>query len=139
MRSLDILWGWDGANQQWLSYIPSRQTNSLTSVESGKGYWIHLSGPDLLLIQGNPGSSVISLAAGWNLIGYNGTDAAASAASLGNISGKWTTVWGWEAGGWSAKHESLSLPGTIVPLEKFYRQKAYWVRIRPNMATTWSQ
>ncbi len=40
---IESIWGW--SDGQWLSYVPNRQVNSLTTFEPGKGYWIKMKQP----------------------------------------------------------------------------------------------
>ncbi|HIJ86606.1 MAG TPA: hypothetical protein HPP97_02855 [Desulfuromonadales bacterium] len=37
---IESIWGWSSG--QWLSYVPNRQINSLTTLEPGMGYWIKM-------------------------------------------------------------------------------------------------
>jgi hypothetical protein len=40
---IESIWGWNSG--QWLSYVPNRPANSLTSLEPGMGYWIKMKQP----------------------------------------------------------------------------------------------
>ena len=40
---IESIWGWN--NGQWLSYVPNRPENSLTTLEPGMGYWIKMKQP----------------------------------------------------------------------------------------------
>ena len=40
---IESIWGWK--DSEWLSYVPNRQVNSLTTFEPGMGYWIKMKQP----------------------------------------------------------------------------------------------
>jgi hypothetical protein len=133
-----IVWGFDNATQEWLKYKPTGTGNTLVAIESGKGYWIYMDEQGTLTISGISGSKTIALSESWNCIGYNGQDNTSVSTALQSINGKWFIVWGWEAGTWSAKHESMtSMP--VATLSILSKGKAYWILIKPGMGTNWTQ
>lgn len=42
---IESIWGWSSG--QWLSYVPERAANSLTTLEPGMGYWIKMKQPSI--------------------------------------------------------------------------------------------
>jgi hypothetical protein len=40
---IESIWGWSSG--KWLSYVPNRAVNSLTTLEPGMGYWIKIKQP----------------------------------------------------------------------------------------------
>jgi hypothetical protein len=58
--------------------------------------------------------------------------------SLGSLAGKWNIVWNWINNIWYGKHFIYpGVPGQ--PLATFDKEKAYWVRMRPEQEANWSQ
>ena len=45
--------------------------NSLNEVIPGRGYWIDMDQPGILVFQGTAPTTAILLREGWNLVGYN--------------------------------------------------------------------
>ena len=77
---IDSVWTFDAFTGQWYVYRPSSPgTSNLDSVDSGMGYWVLALDENVLAIGGALFSPITtppsrSLKAGWNLIGYYGTD-----------------------------------------------------------------
>jgi hypothetical protein len=140
--NLTIVWAWDAATQTWLKYRPSGSGNTLTTFDSGKGYWLYMSTSAKLPITGSNGSNSVTLADDWNLIGYNGTDGTTLTTGLQAIAGKWVTLWGWEDGTWFL-HDLIipdsHLPEGLSPLTLFNQGKAYWIKVKQGQAGNWPQ
>jgi uncharacterized delta-60 repeat protein len=137
--ALAVAWGYNNGTKAWLRYRPGDAESALTTIDSGKGYWLYLTSPATLIVEtGTSASQSISLSAGWNLAGYAGRDGRNLTDALSGISGKWSLIWGWGGGDWSAAQEgqgSLSVPSLL----KLYQGRAYWLRVKPGMATSWNQ
>jgi hypothetical protein len=138
---VDIVWGFDAGTQQWRRHIPSGTGNTLETMESGAGYWIHMTGDGLFTMETwGPPSSTVSLSQGWNLLGYAGTDGVPVATSLSELTGMWSLAWNWTEGVWYLNSEiPIILPPGIQPLSVFHRGKAYWIKINPGQAGEWVQ
>jgi len=56
----------------WKTYRPGSSVNDLTSIDNTMGFWINITEPNVnLTVSGyEPDSTIISLYAGWNLVGY---------------------------------------------------------------------
>ena len=137
-----IVWGYDNNTKAWLKWKPSTSTSTsastLTSIESGNGYWIYMDQPGTInMTNWTAQSTTVSLTEGWNLIGYNGTDDTGVATALNSINGKWTIIWNWDSGTWYAKHASSLNNITTQPLNSLYQGKAYWIKMKG--AATWQQ
>jgi hypothetical protein len=137
-----IIWGWESASRQWVKWRPSGgASNTLSSLEAWKGYWIYTDEPGSIEMAGWEWASsrTVPLSDGWNLTGYSGLNNADADTALGTIRDRWNMVWGWESGLWYGKHPAiLTLPAPIEPLSSFGKGKAYWVRIRQGQATDWT-
>ncbi len=74
------VWTYDAITNQWYVYNPSSpSTSNLDTMEPGNGYWVAAYNPSVLEIAGSLFSPITTppdkaLKAGWNLIGYYGTD-----------------------------------------------------------------
>jgi hypothetical protein len=128
--NVGIVWGYDTANRSWLKYKPGA-TSSLTVMESGKGYWIYMTGSGSISMTNwaAPQSSG-GLYPGWNLIGYSGSDGAQVTVVTSTISDPWSIIWNWTAETWYAKHATLDLSPHTQPITNFYQGKAYWINVK---------
>jgi alpha-tubulin suppressor-like RCC1 family protein len=132
------VWGWDNQAQTWTYYFPGQSNNTLTTIQSGKGYWIYANTGTTLVVPGTTASSFVHLYEGWNLIGYNGTDSAQVLTELNSITDKWSIVWTWDSGVWSGKDKTIAvLP--VSALTGFNVGKAYWIKVKQGQATDWTQ
>jgi hypothetical protein len=139
LNKVASVWGWDSQNQHWLKFLPEGgQQNTLSTIESGKGYWIFVHEPVSFTMTGQGSVTTLPLAEGWNLIGYNGIPNTAATIALSTIAGKWSIMWAWESGNWSALHATI--PQLPVPqLMNLGPGKAYWIRIKSGQACNWQQ
>jgi hypothetical protein len=136
-----VVWGWDNQNRAWKRWRPSGGiSNTLTSLETGKGYWTNMDASGSVNMGGwaSPPSTIVPLSEGWNLVGYQGSKGTAVDQALSGIAGRWSVIWGWQNGQWYAKHATIpNLP--VPPLTNLYRGKAYWIKVKPGQATGWNQ
>jgi hypothetical protein len=135
-----VIWGHDNVSKEWLKYIPGADSQTLTVIETKKGYWIYMANADAIdVTDWVPETDTrITLYDVWNLIGYLGEDNADAGLKLNNLAGRWSIFWTWANDEWSAKHPFLqTLP---VPLISVLRQgKAYWIKIKAGQAGEWVQ
>jgi hypothetical protein len=140
--NLSIVWAWNASAQVWVRYRPWGSNNTLTTFESGRGYWLYMTVPAQLSVAGSVGSNTISLTEGWNLVGYNGTDNTAVSTAIQSIAGKWTTMWGWTSGTWYVHDEFIAdnqIPAGLGVLSLFNQGRAYWMKIKTGQAGNWVQ
>ncbi len=135
-----IIWGFDNSTKTWKRWRPGAQDNGLTSFESGKGYWIYMTGYSSLDMQGwqTVASTSVQLYQGWNLVGWMGPDGAAPSGVVNTpaFTGKWIILWTWEGGQWRAIHSTVAnLP--VERIDRLGQKKAYWFRMA--QALTWTQ
>jgi len=75
-------------------YDPSRLDQStLSTMESGKAYWVNMTCPGEMTIVGNRTTKPIPLAVGQNFVGYNGLIPLPVSEALAGITNKYTKVW----------------------------------------------
>jgi hypothetical protein len=137
-----IVWGYDNEHQVWKKWQRGDQAPSLTTMETGKGYWIYMEAAgdiDMTAWNVMPPGTLTHLYTGWNLTGYTGTEGRDVDDGLNGISGVWSIVWGWANGIWYGKHETIqTLPAPIQPLMTFDHGKAYWIKVKSGMAADWA-
>jgi hypothetical protein len=116
-----IVWGYP--NQGWKFYNPNAGS-TLTTMESGKGYWIKMTSARTLTVSGTiPDPTSIGLLSGWNLVGYNRTTSAVTSAALAGIDGYYTIVWGYPNQGWKFYN-----PNAGSTLTQFTSGGGYWIK-----------
>ncbi len=76
---VESVWTYDAVTGSWSVYTPGPAPDNLTTMEPGWGYWVLMREPAVLTIGGSlftPARTPPerSLAPGWNLIGYYGTE-----------------------------------------------------------------
>ena len=118
VKGLQSVWYYNTATNTWLSYDPSSSANSLTTFETGKGYWarmdtskfayddplatglpqtprpVKLTISGQVLQAGNQPPPTYAIKAGWNLIGlHNEHDTADTTALAGLTSPFGARLW----------------------------------------------
>lgn len=80
------------------SYIPESFSNTLTSIEPGKGYWIRMTTTATVIVTGDSVDTqlAIQLNAGWNLIPFLIDESWPVRLALSSIDGKYNEVRGFE-------------------------------------------
>ncbi len=130
LSTIPVIWGYDNERKAWKRYKPGSAYNTLTSIESGQGYWVYANESGSLTPEYNAPSGSVQLREGWNLVGYSGPHNRLLTPGLADLSGKWSVVWSWENGQWYMTHEALSTPVPLQPLTAFHQGKAYWVKVK---------
>jgi len=128
--NIRVIWGYDNATKEWKKYKRDKLENTLSIIESGKGYWVYMNAPGTVNMTqwSSPTSTTIHLYNGWNLIGYNGTDGTPIDTALSSLS-NWDIIWAWDNGQWSAKYSDLSKTLSVSPLTTLNQGKAYWIKM----------
>ena len=109
------------------SHMPSMAAhfNTLGNLAVNEGYWVNMSAPATLSVDGNPvdaSATPISLKAGWNLVSYLPATAKATATALSSISPYLQQV----------DHMGES-PATMEP------GKGYWVKVSQACTLTYPE
>jgi len=91
-------------DSSWLIYEPGSDTNTLQSLQDGKGYWIDVSGVCTLTY---PNGKQYACASGWNLIGWlesaGNQDAPGTLATqIASIVSDVDAIWSYRDGVWNA-------------------------------------
>ena len=127
-----IVWGYP--SQAWKFYDPTdAEGSTLTTMEAGKGYWIKMTSARTLTASGTTPSTSVSLASGWNLVGYNRTTSGVASTVLAGISGSTTIVWGYPSQAWKF-YDPTDVEGST--LTTFISGGGYW--IKTTGTATWT-
>ncbi|MBN1833358.1 MAG: fibronectin type III domain-containing protein [Deltaproteobacteria bacterium] len=125
---------WAYVNGGWRVYDPAKPGfNDLTTMEAGKGYWIEMNEPGILLLYGPTSPASIRLTAGSNLVGYFSPRTQSISYAIRSIQGNVISVWGYVNGGWRVYDPAN--PG-FSDLNILEPGIGYW--IETSMACTWS-
>ncbi len=125
---------WAYVNGQWKSFDPVQPFFSdLTGMQAGIGYWIKMKEAAELTVIGSDPSGSISLADGWNLVGYNGSEVADIETALASIAGNFISVWAYINGQWKSFDPAQPF---FSDLNNMTPGVGYW--IKTSEASTWS-
>ena len=120
--NVTMVWGYSAATKTWSYFKPGPPASgSLTTMTDGNGYWISMTKPDVLYVNGTvipPGSAPAAyrLSAGWNLVGFkpqpDPTVSETLSTYLSSISGDYSAVWLYDnpTGTWIRATSSTSIP-----------------------------
>lgn len=130
------VWAYDATARDWLYYHATDPTHphTLTTLEPGRGYWLHLTGPHTLTLTGQVWNGRVGLKAGWNLVGFPGlqvgseTEAGLASVFRSHLD-RVPQVWTWEGGAAQrfVGHDTEALPA-LTDLETIQPGRGYWVR-----------
>ncbi len=125
---------WAYVNGSWRVYDPANPGFSdLSTMEAGKGYWIEMNEPGVLLMYGPTSPASISLTTGSNLAGYFFPSTQSIADAISSIEDDVISVWAYVNGSWRA-FDALN-PG-FSDLSEMKPGIGYW--IETSSACTWS-
>ena len=126
---------WAYVEGKWKVYDPNNPGFSdLTIMEAGKGYWINMNESGNLPFSGSDPSGSISLASGWNLVGYNSTTSQSIVDALASIEGKYVSVWAYIDGSWKVYDPANPGFSDLTTMEPGY---GYWINAMETC--TWIQ
>ncbi len=126
-------WAYDATASRWLRYDRTDPEaaflNDLDAIQAGVGYWILMSAPDTLTVNGAMPETVIQLQAGWNLVGCNSQTSLNIVDATSSIAGDFE-VWTFDPVGdewlyYDPKDPASDL-NTIEP------GKGYWIYTTEN-------
>ena len=122
------------ASDPWKTYNPAYPTlTDMPTITNSMGVWLHLTASDGILTTGvsgaySAGPVVITLYAGWNLVGYPSATPMAADASLFGTGADWIAVYD-AAAPFVQDYDDLSL----VTMSE---GNAYWVHVPATTAWT---
>jgi hypothetical protein len=125
---------WAYVNGNWRVYDPANPGFSdLSTMEAGKGYWIEMNEPGVLLIYGPASPVSISLTTGSNLAGYFFPSTQSIADAISSIEDDVISVWAYMNGAWRV-YDAFN-PG-FSDLSEMEPGVGYW--IETSSPCTWS-
>jgi hypothetical protein len=127
------VWGYDAVNQGYLGYLPGSSNNSLTSFESGQGYWVYTTCAAALKLRGGSAPATVSLNQGWNLVGYGGSSCVAAPSVLNSIGGALQVSWAYAGRSWQVYDPNDPAGSTMTQV---CPGNAYWVKV--NQRANWT-
>jgi hypothetical protein len=111
----------------WKTYRPGSAFNDLRAIDRNMGFWIRATEDCSLAVSGlAPGTTQITLHAGWNLVGYPSETERNVAVAL------------WGTGADRVEVHDPGSPTLIMPVPSSYTMKpgqGYWVRVAAD--TVW--
>ncbi|MCK4734172.1 MAG: DNRLRE domain-containing protein, partial [Methanophagales archaeon] len=123
------VWSYEGGKWKRYDLTGPDFLNTLTFMEPGKGYWLHMNSDDTLSISGSePRVKSIPLSAGWNLVGYNSLNSKSTTEAMKSVEGNWNSVWSYEAGRW--KRYDMTGPDFLNSLTFMEPGKGYWLNMK---------
>jgi hypothetical protein len=129
------VWSYEGGRWKRYDLAGPDFLNTLTIMEPGKGYWLHMKSDDTLSISGSePTVKSIPLTAGWNLVGYNSLNSKSTAEAMSSVAGNWNSVWSYEGGNW--KRYDMTGPNFLNTLTFMEPGKGYWLNMKSS--DTWT-
>ena len=115
-------------DQGGLSYYPSipASMNTLHSMDPYHGYWILMTSPGTLVVNGNrlDEGQPVTLNPGWNLVSYLPANAQPVASALNSITGQFSAVLGYDQG---ALSYYPNLPPNLNTLKTLDLNHGYWI------------
>ena len=125
---------WAYVNGNWQVYDPANPGFSdLSTMEAGKGYWVEMNQPGVLLMYGPTSPASISLTTGSNLVGYFCPSTQSIADAILSIDSDVISVWAYVNGTWRV-YDALN-PG-FSDLTEMEPGIGYW--IETSGTCTWS-
>ena len=119
----------------WKISNPDNPTfSTLTTMETGYGYWINMKEPGTLIVTVIDGSTTrsIELVSGWNMVSYNGEEALPADAALASIEGRVISAWEFENNEWKVYYKRNPAFNSLTIMRPGY---GYWINV--TEACTW--
>jgi hypothetical protein len=127
-----IIWAYPG--QIWKFYDPKDEEGStLTTMESGKGYWVKTNNSAETTITGNVANTSTALLFGWNLVGFSKSSKTSATDVLNGISNKYSIMWAYPGQVWKF-YDPKDVEGSTQT--DFNPGIGYW--IKTTEATVWT-
>ncbi len=119
---------WFYLNGSWTVYDPAYPgLSDLSTIETGKGYWIYMNSPATLTIPGSLPLTSVALSNSWNLVGYNSSSSQAVTNALASIAGKYISIWAFVNGSWRVYDPNNPGVSDLTNMEPGY---GYWINMK---------
>ncbi len=117
-------------NDHWKNYHKDKESlnlNDLSDIDKTMGIWILMASDDTLIVTGDqPSPTNIPLKKGWNFVGYPSLTPKLLVNALSSISGKYDTVYHYNA---SASSWEGSITGTLTMMRP---GEGYWIHVNED-------
>jgi hypothetical protein len=127
--NVNSVWAYD-ANPGWQRYVAAGPDflNDLTTMETGRGYWISVDGEPMLSITGiQIIDTAIQLRQGWNLAGYNASTPQPREDALASIDGKYSSIWTYDSSTGEWLRYVVGGAEFLNTLTQLEPGRAYWI------------
>lgn len=127
----DALWSYVAGDDEWERNVLSAPPflNNLKEVIPRFGYWINMTQPGVLIVQGAQPEMAILLRPGWNLVGYNARNAKSLAECMTSIADKIISIWTYDAHTGTWMKYVADGPDFLNNLEFMQPGKGYWIEV----------
>jgi hypothetical protein len=133
MDNVISIWSYD--NGSWKVYDPQKpDASTLNALEPGKAVWMNMSQDAELNISGDGLIDPVTLASGWNLVGFNSSTSKNISDAISTIAQNVKSVWTYADGKWKVfdpKNPGLSDLNVLEP------GLGYWVKVDKQCAWTY--
>lgn len=131
----NAVYSYDSTSKSWLVHDTNgdlfEQSNTLSSFELGKAYWIDMKENAVLNFSGGELLTyTIKLVPGWNFVGYPGLTEKALPAVLSTISNNYEIIYGYDSQNkrWMF-YSPYTYGGLTNSLDKMEAGKGYWIYV----------
>jgi hypothetical protein len=133
MDNVISIWSYD--NGSWKVYDPKKpDASTLSALEPGKAVWMNMSQDTELNISSDGLIDPVTLASGWNLVGFNSSASRNVTDAISSIAGNVKSVWAYTDGKWKVfdpKNPGLSDLNVLEP------GFGYWVKVDKQCSWTY--
>jgi hypothetical protein len=124
------VYAFNSETQTYQSFIPGATSNSLSTLDAGRGYWFYMNEPVSLKITGTKASSSVNLSANWNLVGFNRTSSMNIVQATSSISSKLSVIYHFDN---ATQSYQGYFPSQASALESLDPGKGYWFFVSDNV------
>lgn len=117
----------------WLYYDPLQlDLSTLSTMETGKGYWVEMTCPGEMTVVGNRATQPIALTPGLNLVGYNSLTPLPILGAFSSIPNQYSMIWAYRNDDWLFYDPNDETGSTLQVLTP---GSGYWIEAIEE--TTW--
>jgi|GEM_PF-457769 len=122
LTKIQYIYGFDNTDKKfsyWINGFPDN-TQQITTLECGKGYWVYATENLTVTLTGDPGN-MTTMTDGWNLIGVHTVYPVTPSEYLNGTG--WSEVYGYEDGVWTYCYPQIG--GTLMEMAP---GEGYWTK-----------
>ena len=131
----DLVYAYDGCGDGWQKYDVNAApyANSLTDLDHNMGFWVRVSRPVALIVEGTvPNSTMIPMCEGWNLVGYPSETTRDVLATLSGVSFDLAYAYDAFATGNPWQKYDVNAAPYANSLTEMTSARGYWIRTSAN-------